>query len=279
MAEFAGKQRIQTDPRISRRRQTVERKKRRRFFVGLASFLLVVALIWAMFWSPLLRVRELKLQGAERTTLAEVEEATKLLEDQQNLLLLSTGAVESDIETLPWVESVEVDRTLPGTVKVRVVEREPALVLSLGAARWTIDAAGNVLATGEAEAGLPVLAGLQVDELEPGLQLRTEEARGALRAFRRLPNIVRRQVAAVFAPTIERISFSLTSGTVIRFGAAEGIDAKNEVLRALFEDLGSDGGGAAYIDVRVPTSPAVSGQGPPPSPGATTLSPAPSLSP
>lgn len=262
------KQRVQTDPRISRRRQTVERKKRRRFFVGLASFLLVAALIWAMFFSPLLRVRELKLQGAERTTLAEVEEVTELLGEQQNLLLLSTGAVESDIQTLPWVESAEVDRTLPGTVKVRVIEREPALVLSLGAARWTIDTAGNVLATGEAEEGLPVLAGLQVDQLEPGLQLRTEEARGALRAFRRLPGVVRRQVAAVFAPSIERISFSLTSGTVIRFGAAEDIGAKNEVLRALFEDLGSDGGGAAYIDVRVPTSPAVSGQGPTPAPVA-----------
>ena len=271
----AGKQRVQTDPRISRRRQTVERKKRRRFFVGLASSFFVVALIWAMFWSPLLRVRDLKLQGAERTTIAEIEEVTRLLSEQQNLLLLSAGAVESDIETLPWVESAEVDRTLPGTVKVRVVERKAALVLSLGAARWTIDAAGNVLATGEAEEGLPVLAGLQVDELQPGIQLRTEEARGALRAFRRLPKVVRRQVAAVFAPTIERISFSLTGGTVIRYGAAEDIDAKNEVLRALFEDLGSDGGGAAYIDVRVPTSPAVSGSQPSPSPGAPSPSPSP----
>ena len=271
----AGKQRVQTDPRISRRRQTVERKKRRRFLIGLASFLLVLALIWAMFWSPLLRVRDLKLQGAERTTLAEIEEATALLGGEQNLLLLSTGDVETDIETLPWVESAEVDRRLPGTVKVRVVERQPALVLSLGAARWTIDADGNVLATGEAEEGLPVLAGLQVDELQPGIQLRTEEARGALRAFRQLPKVVRRQVAAVFAPTIERISFSLTSGTVIRYGAAEGIDAKNEVLRALFEDLGSDGGGAAYIDVRVPTSPAVSGSQASPSPGAPSSSPSP----
>ena len=83
----------------------------------------------------------------------------------------------------------------------------------------------------------------------------------------------------MFAPTIERISFSLQSGTVIRFGAAEQLAAKNEVLKALFDDLGSDGGGAAYIDVRVPTSPAVSGPAASPSPGvspAGTPSPGPS---
>lgn len=273
MAESSRRERVPTDPRISRRRQAVERGKRRRLLVGVASLLLAVALVWVMFWSPLLRVRDLKLSDAQRTTLREIEEVTGLLDGDQNLLLMSTGGVESDIETLPWVESAEVDRTLPGTVKVRLVEREPALILSLGAARWTIDIDGNVLATGEAEEGLPVLAGLQVDELEPGIQLRTEEAMGALRAFRGLPRNVRRQVAAVFAPTIERISFSLEGGTVIRFGAAEQLDAKNEVLRALFEDLGSDGGGVAYIDVRVPTSPAVSGPAVAPSPGSASPTP------
>ena len=273
MAESSRRERVPTDPRISRRRQAVERGKRRRLLVGVASLLLAVALVWVMFWSPLLRVRDLKLSDAQRTTLREIEEVTGLLDGDQNLLLMSTGGVESDIETLPWVESAEVDRTLPGTVKVRLVEREPALVLSLGAARWTIDIDGNVLATGEAEEGLPVLAGVQVDELEPGIQLRTEEAVGALRAFRGLPRNVRRQVAAVFAPTIERISFALEGGTVIRFGAAEQLDAKNEVLRALFEDLGSDGGGVAYIDVRVPTSPAVSGPAVTPSPGSASPTP------
>jgi cell division protein FtsQ len=268
--------RVATDPRISRRRAAVERGKRRRLLVGLGALALVVALVWAMFFSPLLEVSELKLLGAEQTTLAEVAEVTRILGSGENLLLLSTGEVESAVETLPWVESAEVDRSLPGTVKVRVVEREAALVLSLGAARWTIDIRGHVLATGEAAEGLPVLAGIQVDQLVPGIQLRTEEAVGALRSYRSLPAVVRRRVAAVFAPTIERISFSLEGGTVIRFGAAEQLKAKNEVLAALFERLGPDGGGVAYIDVRVPTSPAVSGPAASPSPG---ISPSPVASP
>lgn len=270
--------RVATDPRISRRRRAVERGKRRRFVSGMLALALVAGLIWAMFFSPLLRVRDLKLQGAERTTLAEVASVTELLDDDRNLLLLSTAEVKGKVETLPWVASAEVARTLPGTVKVRVRERQAALVLSLGAARWTIDAEGNVLATGAAEEGLPILAGLQVDELEPGLRLQTEEAVAALEAFRRLPRVVQQRVTAVFAPSIERISFSLESGTVVRFGAAQQLDAKNQVLRALFERLGPDGGGAAYIDVRVPTSPAVSGPRPggSPSPGASPGAPSPS---
>jgi cell division septal protein FtsQ len=68
---------------------------------------------------------------------------------------------------------------------------------------------------------------------------------------------VRDEIVAVVAPSFERISFSLADGTLIRFGAAERLDAKNEVLNALLKRLKEQGRSAAYIDVRVPTSPAV----------------------
>jgi cell division septal protein FtsQ len=64
-------------------------------------------------------------------------------------------------------------------------------------------------------------------------------------------------VVGVFAPTVERITFSLREGTSVRYGAAEQIRDKNEVLQVLLRRLDDEGRTAAYIDVRVPTSPAV----------------------
>lgn len=272
--------RVQTDPRISRRRAAVHRSKRRRIGIGIGVAVALVALLWLMFFSPLLQVRQIKVSGAEQSGEQAVIEATGLLDAEQNLLLLSGGDIEARISELPWVEGVKVQRSLPGTVKVEVTEREAELILSLGAARWSIDGRGHVLTSGVATRGLPTLAGVEVSSVEPGVQLQTEEATDALKVFRALPNQVRSQVSALFAPTVERITLSLKDGTAVRFGAAEEITAKVKVLKALMSRLAAEGKSAAYIDVRVPTSPAVSAGGEgsaSPAPGSTA-SPSPSAS-
>ena len=249
--------RVQTDPRISRRRKAVARSKRKRYLTGGALLLGTLTLIYVMFWSPLLSVREVRILGARHTSSNEVAAAAGL-DGSDNLLRVSTASIAERAERLPWVRSAEVDRMLPGTVRVRVVERRPTLVLVVDGHRWTVAADGMVLSEGEAAKGLPVLAGVEVGGVEPGDSLRTEESVDALKAYRSLPPALERRVAGVFAPTRERITFSLAEGTVVRFGAAEHLAAKTEVLRKLLARIASQGRVAAYVDVRVPTSPAVS---------------------
>ena len=268
--------RVQTDPRISRRRAAVQRSKRRRTLIAVGVALAVALLGWVMFFSPVLQVGDVKVSGAERTGEQAVAEATALIGSDENLLLLSTGEIEERVASLPWVKDVKVQRSLPGTVKVEVTERKPALLLSLGAARWTIDEQGHVLATGEAEKGLPTLAGVEVATIEPGVQLQTEESLAALQVYRALPDGLEDKVAALFAPTVERITLSLLDGTAVRFGAAEQVPAKVKVLKSLLTRLAGEGRSATYIDVRVPTSPAIAPVGAPtPSPGLVTPTPTP----
>jgi cell division protein FtsQ len=252
--------RIQTDPRIRRRRNDVARGRKRKAATVAGTVALLVLLVWAAFWSPLLSVRDVKLAGAALTAAEQVAAAAGLGPDD-NLLLLSADEVVAATRTLPWVADAEVERRLPGTVKVKVVERKPALAVSLGAARWTIDARGHVLAAGQSEPGLPVIGDVEVGTIKPGVKLDTPVVRDVLATWRSLPRSLAADVEAIFAPTLERISFTLVDGTQIRYGAAERLDAKNEVLRALRKRLAEEGRTTTYIDVRVPTSPAI---GPPP---------------
>lgn len=252
--------RIQTDPRIRSRRNDVARGRKRKLLTVAGTLVLLALLVWAAFWSPLLSVRDVKLTGAQHTTADEVAAAAGL-GSEDNLLLLSADEVVAAARTLPWVADAEVERRLPGTVKVKVVERKPALVVSLGLARWTIDARGHVLETGESEPGLPVVGGVEVGAIKPGVKLDAPVIREVLATWRSLPKRLAQDVQAIFAPTLERISFTLVDGTQIRYGAAERLDAKNEVLMALRKRLDEEGRMTSYIDVRVPTSPAV---GPPP---------------
>jgi cell division protein FtsQ len=250
--------RVETDPRFSRRRRAVERGRRRRTFIRLGVVAVLAGIAWAAFYSPLLGVREVAVVGAHRTGRADVVRAVGLNEND-NVLLISTAEVRRRVLELPWVKSAEIDRVLPGTVKVTVTERRPAVILSLGAARWTIDARGRVLASGVAGRGLPILAGVQVGVVEPGITLRTSESTAALAVLRALPRAIGDEVVGVFAPTTERITLTLADGTQVRYGAPERRASKNEVLAAVLARLRGEGTVATYIDVRVPERPAVLG--------------------
>src|SRR5205807_8898501 len=43
----------------------------------------------------------------------------------QNLLALDLGRVKKNLEVVPFIQSVSVERILPRTLRIRVVEREP----------------------------------------------------------------------------------------------------------------------------------------------------------
>jgi cell division protein FtsQ len=258
--------RLETDPRIRTRRELIERTRRIRMWWRVGAVALVVLIAWIAFWSPVLSVDRVRLRGARYTTAADVAEAADLRRSD-NLLLVSTSDIEIAAETLPWVKRAEVRRVLPGTLRIKIVERRPAMALTLDAgardARWLVDAGGRVLARSRASKNLPVLAGMTIPEIEAGDIVPSPEARAALAAYVSMPRALRTKVVAVFAPTVERLTFTMRDRTLVRYGAAEELDAKNSVLASVLAKLRSQGRAVAYIDIRVPASPAVSQQAPP----------------
>jgi cell division protein FtsQ len=263
--------RISTDPRISRRRKGVVRSRRRRALATAASVGVVAGLAWLAFFSPLLEVERVVVVGGRHVSAEDVEAVAGL--DRDNLLLLSTERVAQRVRRLPWVRRARVIRHLPDTVRVRVKERRPAMVLSTTRGRWTLDQEGRVLGRGAAERTLPVLGGVRVAHLVPGDVLSDAEVQAALDVWRSLPRELRARVAGVFASSLERIALSLDDDVVVRYGAAESMAAKNSVLRAVLARVRAEGRSVGYIDVRVPGSPAISAAGVTPLPVPPTAPP------
>ena len=270
-----------TDPRISRRRKSVAKSKRRRWAIAVAAVAGLAVCIWAAFWSPLLAVRHVRLVGAQHTTARDVASVAGLTTDD-NFLLVSTSEVARKAETLPWVRDAAVDRKLPGTVVVRIQERRPAMVLALGSGKWSIDSAGNVLGHAEGAGSLPVLSGFDPGPVQPGTKLELPAARAAMKVWRSLPPGLAAHVVALFAPTPLRVSLALDTSTTVRYGSASATTAKNAVLKALLARSREQGSAPSYIDVRVPESPAISAAPVPaasPSIGASPAASAPAPSP
>ena len=121
------------------------RRERRRRWVRRVIALLVIALIvgsvWAVGWSSMLGVREVTVQGQHRTSSTTVRDAAKVPIDQP-MVRLDVQAIESRVEALPTVQSAQVARVWPHTVRITLTEREPVAVVRHGSERRFISADG-----------------------------------------------------------------------------------------------------------------------------------------
>jgi cell division protein FtsQ len=234
----------------------VARARRRRLAIRAGAAASGVFLVWAILWSPLLNVRNVTVEGGRHTSSTAVAEIAGLGDDD-NLLFVSAEHVAEKAEELPWVKSARVDRLLPNTVRVRVVERRPAMVVTTETSSWLVDGDGHILSPASKSEKLPTIAASDLGGVETGETIARPSVRAAVRAYGSMPKELQAKIKAGFAPTSERITFSLVGGAVIRYGAAEQMVDKNEVTLALLERFGRGSEAISYIDVRVPSNPAV----------------------
>jgi POTRA domain, FtsQ-type len=108
--------------------------------------------------SPAFGFRDVRIDGVRYTDRAEVTRRLALADDA-NLFALSTDAVERRLRDLASVAAVDVGVELPGTVAVRVVEREPILAWTIGKRRLLVDRDGLLFATATPDSarGLPAV--------------------------------------------------------------------------------------------------------------------------
>jgi cell division protein FtsQ len=130
----------------------------------LAAILLLAALGW-LGWrqgiqGDLLRIRELRFEGLSRTTAQELLELSPV-QRGDHLLLADPALVEVALRRHPWIASVEVRRTLPPALEVRVTERTAAALVDLGGL-YLVDTTGEVFKRALPGDGLdlPVVTGM-----------------------------------------------------------------------------------------------------------------------
>jgi cell division septal protein FtsQ len=146
----------------------------RQLIVLLRNAVLLVAAIVALamlYWRTQsdgrFAVRHLETSGAQHTTSADVE-AVRQRYLGTNLFHLDIAGLRRDVSSLPWVSRVEIEKKLPDTLKVRIVERIPiALVQSNDTIRYVDDRgvafAGLSPASGDSD--LPLISGAQSGDL------------------------------------------------------------------------------------------------------------------
>ncbi|SHH21728.1 cell division protein FtsQ/DivIB [Geodermatophilus nigrescens] len=230
------------------RRRDSPRDRRRRRLLAAAAALAVLALAgWALWASPLLSVRDVRVDGATTLTAEQVVTAAGVAEGTP-LLRVDVDAAEARVARLPQVASVQVARGWPGSVVVTVVERRAVAVVEEAGTRSLVDATGVLFdtVTGESPAGV-----VPLDVRSPGPD--DPATRAALGALVALPGDVRDRVTGAVARTADEVTLTLDDGTVVVWGGGEEAEDKAAVLAALLAEVESgELEPAATVDVSAP---------------------------
>ena len=241
------------DPRIRQRRIAVRRDEGRKRLRVLAALMATASLAggaMAATHSALLDVDQVKITGAVNTSRADILRTSGL--EGHRFMVDVGGDVAARLRTLPWIAGVSVERTWPGTVRLRVRERVPLAVMAAGGGGTAIvDASGRVLAEGDA-GGLVRIDGL-APAPSPGAQVGTD-GQASLTVAAALPTTVRAKVGSVsHDPDGLILHLRDSGGAIVRFGTDEAIGPKMVALSTMLSKLGLQD--AAVLDVRVPSAP------------------------
>jgi len=233
------------------RRRFARRQWRRRWLAWRRVLAVVVVLavlgtaVWAVWFSTLLSVRSVQVNGASTLRPGQVRRAAAV-DLGEPLVSVDLGAVHARIAALAAVDHVEVSRQWPDQVRIDITERTPVAVVDFGGRLRGLDKDGVVfLDYKSAPAGLP--------KVTTPFGTSAEALREAARVVTALPLELTRIVDHVEVKTVDQITLALHDGRTVVWGSAAESPQKAEVLRAL---LGQD---AKTYDVSVPGQPTTAG--------------------
>lgn len=227
-------------------RRFTKRSRRRRILwsVVLGSIAALVVVVVGVAYSPLMALRDVRVEGAQRIPAAEVQAA---FADTLGtpLPLIASSDVHAALSAFPLIETYSTETIPPGTLVVRIVERTPVGVVDSGDGLELVDAAGVVIERPETRPdGQPLI------EAEGGIA--GEGFRAAAAVVRSLPAEVRGQLVGVRAATADDVRLQLAAGATVVWGSAEKSTQKAVVLARLMVAAPPDT--VASYDVSSPES-------------------------
>lgn len=234
-----------------RRRETKRftaesRRMRRRALIAVATVLGLVLFVLIGALTPLMSVREVRVEGA---TSVNAEEVTQALAEFQGvpLALVDENAVLRALEGFPLIQRFAVERVPPKTLVVRIEERVPAIAIEDDGVFRMYDAAGVLVAEApERPEGVPVGGG--------GLRNTNSKAfLGASKIVRDMPAGLRAQLVSVDASSGQDVTFQLASGIEVFWGNPEETKRKSLVLETMLGSLQDRP--VSHIDVSSTESP------------------------
>lgn len=224
----ARKQRKRVE-RAEVKRFTAHARRRRRTILSVVGGVLGLALLACLLaYTPILSVRTIQVEGAERVS------SDAVVADLSGQLgspfpMVDESAIKAALVSYPLIESYAVEARPPSTLVIRLVERTPVGAIDTGDGFRIVDAAGVIIESAtDRPGGYPLISvdgGVKADGFAP-----------AAAVLRALPDGLFARVDTVTATTKDDVRFTLAdSETTVVWGSSEESALKAYTLEALMK--------------------------------------------
>ena len=191
---------------------------------------------------------------------------------EENLFALDLGRVKRDLEMVPLVRAVSVERILPRGLRIRISEREPIArinvphprasggveltVFQLDADGWVIlplEPRDRAISSGQSDEPLPLLRGINANTLQPGRRLTAPQVQAGLQflvAFEQSPMTGLADLKELDVSSPEVLVVTTGQGSEVTFGLT---DFEQQLRRwhAIFESGRKTGNAIGTLDLAV----------------------------
>jgi cell division protein FtsQ len=223
------------------------RKNRRRLILRFSIALLVLALlgtgIYLVGFSTVLAVRSVQVTGVRTLTNADVR-AIAAVPAGSPLARVDIGAVQHRVAAIKQVESAQVERRWPHTVRIRIVERT---------AVYAVPRAGEVLLVDRFGVGFLTVPASAAGDL-PRAEIDGEHSEllePLASVVAALPAGLQADVLRIEASGPDSIKLHLTKGRTVFWGSEAESELKAKVIMVLLKQPGD------HYDVSAPGNPAI----------------------
>lgn len=246
---------------VGRIRRNQRQIRVQNLFLWMGNILIAVALLLGLLWvlqrarsDARFAVRHIEIVGSVHTTKRDLDRVTQRYFGM-NLFTIDIARVRHDLGDVPWVSSIAIEKNIPDTLRIRIVERKPvALVLdgrctgqasSRPCALRYVDDQGVPFAELSPHIGdddLPLVSGAHRDEL-----LRCVQVLGRLR--KEQPEIYR-QISEVHpVPPAAFAFFDRSLGTYV-YANGDDVVERWRRLAEITAVEGFEKGSIEYADLR-----------------------------
>lgn len=207
-------------------RPVLPARRRHRLRLALATLgaVLAAAVVWLVWFSPLLAVKEVRVVALDGSVVDQVAQevlSAAAVRVGVPLATVDADAAQAAVAALPWVATVDVRRGWPNEIVIAVA---PRVAVARVGGQEAVDAGGFVFSpVGVLDKGLP-----KVDASGEGLV-------ASVAVLASLPADLARRVVSVQADSLDDVELTLRSGDLVRWGSSDEPDRKAAVLKALMK--------------------------------------------
>ncbi len=203
-------------------------------FIALITFLIIFA-----FNSSLFHIKEIKIKGNK-----QVKEKDILLESNikknSNIFKLKSEAVEENIEKDPFIKSATVERNLPSTIELTIVERDKMFSLKFNENYLVVDKYGFIMEKLEKrDKKLVLVKGFNTDTTKLGENILKNQKNNNLNMFiNELEKLkILSRIDEIDKDFANEVNIKLKSDFTVAFGTLNNVKYKLSLLKEILDDI------------------------------------------